>query len=89
MAGQFKKCLLICCSRKSSTVTTKMADETYEEAIAGLKKLLSDKTELEGVAAAKIKQLTAELEAEAAGKTADAVQTIRTGFAHFKGEKFE
>nr|GMD18170.1 carbonic anhydrase 2-like isoform X1 [Ipomoea batatas] len=66
-----------------------MADETYEEAIAGLKKLLSDKTELEGVAAAKIKQLTAELEAAASGKTADAVQTIRTGFAHFKGEKFE
>ncbi|XP_019163823.1 PREDICTED: carbonic anhydrase 2-like isoform X1 [Ipomoea nil] len=89
MAGQFKKCLLICCSRKSSTVTTKMADETYEGAIAGLKNLLSEKTELEGVAAAKIKQLTAELEAVAAGKTADAIETIRTGFAHFKGEKFE
>lgn len=65
-----------------------MGDETYEEAIAGLKKLLSDKNELEGVAAAKIKQLTAELESAAAGKL-DPVERVRTGFAHFKAENFE
>ncbi|KAG5520926.1 hypothetical protein RHGRI_033474 [Rhododendron griersonianum] len=39
---------------------------SYKEAIAGLKKLLSEKHGLEGVAATKIKQLTAELEGTAA-----------------------
>ncbi|THG00151.1 hypothetical protein TEA_019394 [Camellia sinensis var. sinensis] len=43
-----------------------MATDSYEEAIAGLKKLLSEKGDLEPVAAAKIKQITAELEATAA-----------------------
>ncbi|KAK3017104.1 hypothetical protein RJ639_006954, partial [Escallonia herrerae] len=61
---------------------------SYEDAIAGLKKLLSEKADLEGVAAAKIKQLTAELEATAANKF-NPVQRIEAGFAHFKKEKYE
>uniref|UniRef100_A0A5B7AGV7 Carbonic anhydrase n=1 Tax=Davidia involucrata TaxID=16924 RepID=A0A5B7AGV7_DAVIN len=65
-----------------------MAKDSYEEAIAGLKKLLSEKGELEVVAAAKIKQLTAELEATAA-KAFNPVERIKTGFTHFKKEKFE
>ncbi|CAL5396132.1 unnamed protein product [Camellia sinensis] len=65
-----------------------MATDSYEEAIAGLKKLLSEKGDLEPVAAAKIKQITAELEATAA-KSCNPVERIKTGFAHFKTEKFE
>ncbi|XAR65065.1 Carbonate dehydratase [Bertholletia excelsa] len=64
-----------------------MATDSCEEAIAGLKNLLSDKGHLEGVAAAKIKQLTAELEA-AAAKPFDAVERMKKGFTHFKKEKF-
>ncbi|KAL2559753.1 Beta carbonic anhydrase 2 [Forsythia ovata] len=68
--------------------TEEMAKDIYEEAIAGLKKLLSEKGELETVAAAKIRQLTAELE-ESAGNEFDPVERIRTGFDHFKREKYE
>jgi len=63
-------------------------DYSCEDAIEGLRKLLSEKSDLEGVAAAKIKQLTAELEAVADEKF-DPVARLRTGFAHFKTEKFE
>lgn len=48
----------------------------------------SEKGELEAVAAAKIKQLTSELEATAA-KPFNPVERIQTGFARFKKEKFE
>ncbi|KAI8527119.1 hypothetical protein RHMOL_Rhmol12G0051300 [Rhododendron molle] len=61
---------------------------SYEEAIAGLKKLLSEKHGLEGVAATKIQQLTAELEGTAA-KAFNPAERVKTGFAHFKKEKFE
>lgn len=61
----------------------------YEEAIAGLKKLLSEKNDLEGVAAAKIKQITAELEATSGNEAFDPVERIKTGFKHFKTEKFD
>jgi carbonic anhydrase len=65
-----------------------MANENYEGAIADLTKLLSEKANLGGVAAAKIKQLTAELEVTAAnGFNPD--QRIQTGFAQFKKEKYE
>ncbi|KAF3431276.1 hypothetical protein FNV43_RR26006 [Rhamnella rubrinervis] len=65
-----------------------MAKESYDDAIAGLSKLLSEKADLEGVAAAKIKQITAELES-ASLKQFDPVDRIKTGFIHFKTEKFE
>ncbi|GFZ21256.1 beta carbonic anhydrase 3 [Actinidia rufa] len=61
-----------------------MATDSYEEAIAGLKKLLSGNGGIEALAAAKIKQLTAELEG-----TDSMVERIKSGFSHFKKEKFE
>lgn len=63
-----------------------MAKDSYKDAIAGLSKLLSEKADLEGVAAAKIKQITAEL---ASADSTDAVERIKTGFTHFKKEKYE
>lgn len=65
-----------------------MGKDKYEEAIAGLQKLLSEKERLEDVAAAKIRQLTAELEATAK-KPFDPVDRIKTGFAHFRKEMYE
>ncbi|CAK9182739.1 unnamed protein product [Ilex paraguariensis] len=90
MAGKFKECLMLCCSRKplQGEDHSNMAKDSYEDAIAGLKKLLSEKGELEVFAAAKINQLTAELEATA-DKPFNPVEKIKTGFAHFKKEKFE
>ncbi|XP_038703088.1 carbonic anhydrase 2-like isoform X2 [Tripterygium wilfordii] len=66
-----------------------MATEgSYEDAIAGLTNLLSQRSDLGDVAAAKIKQITAEL--QAAGSTGfDPVERIKTGFTHFKKEKYE
>ncbi|KAK4399725.1 Carbonic anhydrase, chloroplastic [Sesamum angolense] len=92
MAGTFKKCITLCCTRKP--VKEEMVKGTYEEAIAGLKKLLSEKGELEAAAAAKIRQLTAELggatEKGAVEKPAsDPDERIRTGFDHFKKEKYD
>ncbi|EYU31260.1 hypothetical protein ABFS82_12G117200 [Erythranthe guttata] len=66
-----------------------MANDTYEEAIEGLKKLLSEKNELEEVAAAKVRQLTAELAGAAEKPAFDPVERIRTGFEHFKKENYE
>ncbi|KAL2547002.1 Beta carbonic anhydrase 4 [Forsythia ovata] len=86
MSGKFRKCMILCC--KDSHVKEEMANETYEEAIAGLKKLLSEKGGLEVAAAAKIRQLTAELEG-GAEKGFDPVERIRTGFEIFKKEKYE
>lgn len=47
-----------------------------------------EKSELGDIAAAKIKQITAELEA-AGSNQFDPVERIRTGFVHFKKEKLE
>ncbi|CAI9775388.1 unnamed protein product [Fraxinus pennsylvanica] len=66
-----------------------MAKDMYEEAIEGLKKLLRAKGELQAVAATKIRQLTAELEESGGKKEFDPVERIRTGFDHFKKEKYE
>ncbi|PPD90100.1 hypothetical protein GOBAR_DD12959 [Gossypium barbadense] len=63
-----------------------MGGESYEEAIAALSKLLSEKADLGSVAAEKIKQIIADL--EAAG-SCDTDNRIKTGFLHFKSEKFE
>ncbi|RDX75013.1 hypothetical protein CR513_45156 [Mucuna pruriens] len=64
-----------------------MAGESYDEAIATLTKLVSEKADLGGVAAAKIKELTAELDA-VASKPFNPEERLRTGFIHFKNEKF-
>ncbi|CAN0924005.1 Carbonic anhydrase, chloroplastic [Linum grandiflorum] len=66
-----------------------MAEGSYQEAIDGLTKLLSEKADLGDVAAAKIKELTAELEAGVSGKDFDPVQRLKTGFHTFKTEKYE
>ncbi|KAK5838712.1 carbonic anhydrase 2-like isoform X2 [Gossypium arboreum] len=66
-----------------------MGSESYEEAIAALSKLLSDKADLGSVAAAKIKQITDELEAAAESTQFDPVKRLETGFLHFKNEKFD
>ncbi|PSR87579.1 Carbonic anhydrase [Actinidia chinensis var. chinensis] len=62
-----------------------MATDSYEEAIAGLSKLLSVKGELAPVAAAKVGQITADLQIE----SFDPIEKIKTGFSHFKREKYE
>ncbi|KAK8647582.1 hypothetical protein V6N13_121313 [Hibiscus sabdariffa] len=75
--------------KKKSQLSTYQVEEMgseYEEAIAALSKLLSEKADLGSVAAAKVKQITADL--EAAGSS-DADNRIKTGFHHFKTEKFE
>uniref|UniRef100_A0A7C9DLT6 Uncharacterized protein n=1 Tax=Opuntia streptacantha TaxID=393608 RepID=A0A7C9DLT6_OPUST len=64
-----------------------MAGKAYEEAIAGLNKLLSEKGELNEVAAEKIKLVTAELQATKAGF--DPIERIKSGFLRFKTEKYE
>ncbi|KAM5566784.1 carbonic anhydrase, chloroplastic [Rosa sericea] len=84
MAGTFRKCMMLCCTAK----VTKEEDMAYEDAIAGLSKLLSVKADLEGVAAARINQITAELE-RAGSDGFDPVEKLKSGFVHFKTEKFE
>ncbi|KAI3670063.1 hypothetical protein L6452_41660 [Arctium lappa] len=66
-----------------------MGNESYEEAITALKKLLSEKGELAPVAAAKIDQITAELQTPGSKSGFDPVERIKTGFAKFKTEKYE
>ncbi|PIN10087.1 Carbonate dehydratase [Handroanthus impetiginosus] len=87
MAGKFKKCMMLCCTRKP--VIEEMGKDTWEEAIAGLQKLLSDKSELKAAAAAKVRQLTVELAGAAEKPVSDPVERILAGFNHFKKEKYE
>ncbi|XP_024987868.1 carbonic anhydrase 2-like isoform X1 [Cynara cardunculus var. scolymus] len=89
MATKFKNCITLCCTRKPSVVED-MATNGYtcDDAIEGLKKLLSQNSDLESVAAAKIKQLTAELEATETNEF-NPVERIQNGFARFKKEKYE
>ncbi|CAN1151223.1 Beta carbonic anhydrase 2, chloroplastic [Linum perenne] len=61
---------------------------SYKKAIDGLTKILREKADLESFAAAKIKQLTAELEA-ASSKSFDPVKRLKSGFQTFKTEKYE
>lgn len=66
------------------------ADSDYEEAIAALKKLLSEKGELKASAAAKVGQITMELKSSVDGKPipSDPVERLKQGFITFKTEKF-
>ncbi|XP_021895795.1 carbonic anhydrase 2-like isoform X2 [Carica papaya] len=88
MAKKLSNCLhVLCCATK--VPKEEMAkDQSYEEAIAELTKLLSEKAELWNVAAAKIKELTTELEAAKSAQF-DPVERLNSGFLHFKKEKFE
>ncbi|CAK8537038.1 unnamed protein product [Lathyrus sativus] len=87
MAGAFKKCMMLCCTSKIVSKED-MAAESYDETIASLTKLLQEKAELSSIAAVKIRELTAELEATAA-KPFNPDERIRSGFVQFKTEKFE
>ncbi|RWR82006.1 chloroplast carbonic anhydrase [Cinnamomum micranthum f. kanehirae] len=64
-----------------------MGKESYEEAIEGLKKLLSEKAELGPVAAMKIEQIKSELQMPPAGISP--TERIKIGFEHFKKEKYD
>jgi carbonic anhydrase len=86
MAGKLSKCMFLCCPKNLPKEV--MAQDNYEEAIAKLTNLLREKCELQGVAAAKVRELTAELGA-AAGKDFDPDERIKSGFLHFKTEKYE
>jgi len=66
-----------------------MGKDSYEEAIEGLKNLLSEKGELKAVAAAKVEQITAELQTETPDTKFNPVERIKTGYIHFKKEKYD
>ncbi|XP_052197973.1 carbonic anhydrase 2-like [Diospyros lotus] len=66
-----------------------MGKDSYEEAIAGLKKLLSEKGELGPIATAKIEQITAELQTANSKPDFDPVERMKNGYIHFKREKYE
>ncbi|KAI9125428.1 hypothetical protein K1719_004044 [Acacia pycnantha] len=65
-----------------------MTSQESSDAIAGLSKLLSEKAELGCMAAARIRQLTAELEAMGDNPFYPEPR-IKTGFNYFKKEKLE
>ncbi|KAI3713219.1 hypothetical protein L1987_71795 [Smallanthus sonchifolius] len=68
--------------------TEDAGNESYEEAIAELKKLLIERGELEPVAAARIDQITAQAATPDAKVAFDPVERIKTGFVKFKTEKY-
>nr|ACJ85468.1 unknown [Medicago truncatula] len=86
MAGAFKKCMMLCCTSKIVSKED-MAGETFEDSIATLTRLLKEKAELGDIAAVKIKELTAELEANGS-KPFNPDERIRSGFVSFKTEKY-
>ncbi|KAJ0818229.1 putative carbonic anhydrase [Helianthus annuus] len=88
MTGKFN-CITLCCIQKPNVVEDMATNgHTIDDAINGLKKLLSEKRDLQVVAAEKIKQLTAELEATKSDGF-NPVQRIREGFDRFRKEKYE
>ncbi|XP_050381151.1 carbonic anhydrase 2 [Argentina anserina] len=73
-----------------SPVPAEDMGKNYEEAIAALQKLLSEKDELKTVAASKVEQITAQLAtADAGSNPFDPVERIKTGFIKFKKEKYD
>ncbi|KAH9613962.1 hypothetical protein KSS87_016754 [Heliosperma pusillum] len=65
-------------------------DMAYEEAIAALKKLLSENGELETEAALKVSEITAQLQTPADSKpNSEAVEKLKQGFIKFKKEVYE
>ncbi|KAL4353568.1 hypothetical protein GQ457_06G041390 [Hibiscus cannabinus] len=68
-----------------------LKNKSYEEAVEALKKLLSEKGELKGEAAAKVDQITASLNATLSvdGKPDASVERLKEGFVYFKQEKYE
>ncbi|KAM7267463.1 hypothetical protein ACFE04_009629 [Oxalis oulophora] len=72
------------------TVREEMSTQSYEEAIKALQNLLVENGELKATAAAKVEQITAELAgAPSGGAGFDPVERIKTGYIHFKKEKYD
>ncbi|XP_058091645.1 carbonic anhydrase 2-like [Magnolia sinica] len=69
------------------TVGEEMGKDSYEEAIAALQKLLSEKSELGPVAAMKIDQIRSELQLPPPGISP--VERMKIGFDYFKKEKYD
>lgn len=66
-----------------------MENYSYKEAIAELEKLLSDQRESSPVAAAKIDQITAELQTDnGSAALSPSVERLKTGFLTFKTKKY-
>ncbi|CAG7901910.1 unnamed protein product [Brassica rapa] len=65
-----------------------MSTDSYEDALRKLGELLTKKSDLGNIAAAKIKQLTSELE-ELDSSKIDSVERIKSGFNHFKTHNYE
>ncbi|AES74500.1 carbonic anhydrase family protein [Medicago truncatula] len=83
-------------SSSSPIITPVLREEMgkgYDEAIEELQKLLREKTELKATAAEKVEQITAQLGTTASADgvpTSDqASERIKTGFLHFKKEKYD
>ncbi|NBH31824.1 hypothetical protein D3Z30_12880 [Staphylococcus warneri] len=70
------------------TWTEDIGNESYQEAIDALKKLLIERGELEPVAAARVDQITAQVATPDAKVAFDPVERIKTGFVKFKTEKY-
>uniref|UniRef100_A0A7N0TEH4 Uncharacterized protein n=2 Tax=Kalanchoe fedtschenkoi TaxID=63787 RepID=A0A7N0TEH4_KALFE len=93
------KCMLCCASLPKVEDMAPSADDvnqsavknsSVEESIEALKKLLSEKSGLEDVAAAKIKLITAELDrTETEAEPFDPVHRLKSGFDRFKSLKYE
>lgn len=66
-----------------------MGKDSYKEAIAGLEKLLREKGELDAATAAKIEQITAELQIANGKSSFNPVERMKMGFIHFKREKYD
>ena len=67
-----------------------MGKNSYEEAIEALKKLLNEKGELKPTAAAKVEQITAELQSGSSGSIPfNPIERMKEGFIHFKKEKYD
>ncbi|XP_028771227.1 carbonic anhydrase, chloroplastic isoform X1 [Neltuma alba] len=68
-----------------------MGKDSYEEAIKELEKMLTAKGELKTTAAAKVEQITAQVGTPTSEGIAssEAVERIKSGFIHFKKEKYE
>lgn len=67
-----------------------MGNQSYEEAIEALKKLLSEKGNLKAVAAAKVEQITAELQTGTSESPLfNPIERMKEGFIHFKKEKYD
>ncbi|KAJ4972766.1 hypothetical protein NE237_005940 [Protea cynaroides] len=87
MDGKLRKRMMFCCCL-SNTSREGMGNESCDAAMAGLKKLISEKGDLKAMAVARIEQVTTELKA-VDNQLFNPVERMKTGFIQFKKEKYE